>query len=660
MKSKITCLFLLFAAPLLHGQTAPTLMSYQGRVTDAAGVLIGNTSPVNRDVIFKLYTLSSGGTPIYAEKQSVTISGGEFSVLIGNGAAVSGIPGPGTRSLDAAINSVTYTNLYLGITVDDGTAAVDPEISPRQQMVSGAFAMRAKVAESVAGGAVTTSMLGDAQVSTVKIAAGAVNGSRIANNSISANHITDSVITAGKLDATSIGVWTPTGSSVYRSTGNVGIGETNPGFPLNFGTQALGQRISLWGNSGNNYGFGIQNSLLQIHTSSSNSDVAFGFGSSASFNETMRIKGNGNVGIGTSAPAEKLVVAGTAQANRLYSNGVVRARGGDYGANGINAGFSFDSNGDADGGMFSGSDGNLQFYTNATERLRLGSTGNVGIGNSSPNAKLAIGNNLGGTARSSILTTNAGALGTATNSELLLASFGCTTGNFTSLGISAYRTTAGTDWQTSSMILAMNVDDIKRQPGYLAFGPAGIGINTPTPTFPLHILGGTSATYTYGYLNSWVPTGKYTGAGTYGIYAQERIVASEFNAISDSRLKTGVTPILESDAMEFVNKVSAVKYHWKDGDDKGLKYGFIAQDLVKAGFNNMVGTTADPEMEEETDASGFTSPAGARLNVSYEMATPMLLVAIKQLKDEADVRETRIEELEDRLEKLEQLIQAGN
>lgn len=660
MKSKFNFLFLLLAAPVLHGQVTPSLMSYQGRVTDAAGVLIGNSTPVNRTVTFKLYTQSSAGTPIYAETQMVTISGGEFSVLIGNGAGVSGFPGPPSRSLDAAINSITYTNLYLGITVDDGTAAVDLEISPRQQMVSGAFALRAKVAESVAGSAITTTMLGDAQVSTVKIAAGAVDGSRIANNTITAGNIANNVITAGKLDTGTIGIWTPVGSSVWRN-GNVGIGEANPGFPLNFGS-TLGDKIALWGNTGATYGFGIQGNLLQIHTSGSSADVAFGHGTSAAMTETMRVKGTGNVGIGTSSPAEKLVVAGTAQADRLYSNGVVRARGGDYGANSTNTGFSFDGNGDSTGGMFSGAAGTLQFYTSANERLRISSTGNVGIGNTSPNAKLTIGNNFGTTAHSSTLTTHAGTLGTTNGNELLLSSFGCATGsgNNSSLTVSAYRNT-GTDWNSASMVLQMNVDNSIRPTGHhLAFGRNGIGINNVAPTFPLHISGGTSATYTYGFLNKTFPTGaNYTGTATYSLFAQHRIVAEEFNAISDSRLKTGVTPILESDAMEFVNKVSAVKYHWKDGEDKGLKYGFIAQDLVKAGFNHMVGSTADPKMKEETDASGFTSPAGARFNVSYEMATPILLVAIKQLKDEADGREARIDELEERLEKLERLIQAG-
>lgn len=93
--------------------------------------------------------------------------------------------------------------------------------------------------------------------------------------------------------------------------GNVGIGTSAPGFPLSM-SNAFGDKIALWGNSGNSSGFGIQSNLLQIHTDSSAGDIGFGYGSSAAMTETMRIKGNGNVGIGIASPASKLDVNGNA------------------------------------------------------------------------------------------------------------------------------------------------------------------------------------------------------------------------------------------------------------------------------------------------------------------------------------------------------------
>jgi hypothetical protein len=90
---------------------------------------------------------------------------------------------------------------------------------------------------------------------------------------------------------------------------NVGIGTTAPGFPLNF-PNTVGDKISLFGNSGAHYGFGVQGSLLQIHSAGIGDDVAFGYGSSSAFTERMRIKGNGNIGIGNSDPSYKLDING--------------------------------------------------------------------------------------------------------------------------------------------------------------------------------------------------------------------------------------------------------------------------------------------------------------------------------------------------------------
>jgi Head domain of trimeric autotransporter adhesin/Chaperone of endosialidase len=107
--------------------------------------------------------------------------------------------------------------------------------------------------------------------------------------------------------------WTNNGTNIYNTNaGNVGIGTTVPRAPLSFST-AVGQKISLWddGNvGGDNYGIGIQGGLLQIHTYTINDDIVLGYGSSASLIERMRIKGNGNVGIGNIDPAFRLDITG--------------------------------------------------------------------------------------------------------------------------------------------------------------------------------------------------------------------------------------------------------------------------------------------------------------------------------------------------------------
>jgi microcystin-dependent protein/outer membrane murein-binding lipoprotein Lpp len=208
MNASLITLSLLLGASLAIAQTptVPTLMSYQGRVTDTAGVLIGNTTAVNRSVTFRLYTASTGGNAIWAEVQTATISGGEFSVLVGNGTGLSGFSGPSApavqpyKTLSDIINTATTSSLYLGLTVDDGNpSTVDSEISPRQQIVSAAFSMRSRVAETVANASVTSSMISDGAVTTNTILAGAVNNAKIADLSVNTAKLADATITTAKI-----------------------------------------------------------------------------------------------------------------------------------------------------------------------------------------------------------------------------------------------------------------------------------------------------------------------------------------------------------------------------------------------------------------------------------------------------------------------------
>ena len=196
-----------------HAATAvPDAISFQGRALTATGALMGAGTPVNRTVTFRIWDHPSNSLVtnlLYSEQQVVTIAEGEFSVLIGTGTATAGTPltysetekGLPTVKISDAFGGVTR---YLGVTIDDGTEAVDNEISPRQQFVTSTYAMRAKVAEGVDGSAITTALLANNSVTTSQVGDAAITNSKLAPNAVTATQIVDATITTAKLADASV------------------------------------------------------------------------------------------------------------------------------------------------------------------------------------------------------------------------------------------------------------------------------------------------------------------------------------------------------------------------------------------------------------------------------------------------------------------------
>jgi len=168
----------------------------------------------------------------------------------------------------------------------------------------------------------------------------------------------------------------------------LGIGTTAPSAPLDVvgsgtvaqlesdSSQVLLQFINT--GSGNYEGIGSTGNRISVFTNNS---------------ERLSIDNSGNVGLGTTAPSYKMHVAGTAYAETYYSlNG--------YGSNGNNL-IDFDS-----------SSNYCVINTNGSERIRIDSSGNVGIGDAAPDGKLSIagvtGTNFGDTTSLGVEVTGAG------------------------------------------------------------------------------------------------------------------------------------------------------------------------------------------------------------------------------------------------------------
>jgi hypothetical protein len=113
-----------------------------------------------------------------------------------------------------------------------------------------------------------------------------------------------------------------------------------------------------------------------------------------------------------------------------------------------------------------------------------------------------------------------------------------------------------------------------------------VGIGTTSPAVPLHVASSVSQYVSiYGYLNQNQAQGNY-GAYTnvyYSIQTDGRIRAPEFNAISDVRIKKGISNLNSKKQLSDLNRLRVVNYSYIDQLANGnkSKTGFIAQEVEK-------------------------------------------------------------------------------
>jgi len=185
MLGRIAKMFLIglavcFLTAAFAAAQAPTTISYQGRLTDAAGDPLTDP-PV---VFFYIYAAATGGAPLYTSP-AMNIhpdANGVFTVELGPFAA----------------NVFDGSKRYLGIKV-----GADAEMTPRQILTAAPYSL-------------ATNDIADNSVTSAKIAGGAVTNSDLAGNSVTTSNIVDGTIGNGDISASAA-------IAISKISGNAGV-----------------------------------------------------------------------------------------------------------------------------------------------------------------------------------------------------------------------------------------------------------------------------------------------------------------------------------------------------------------------------------------------------------------------------------------------------
>jgi hypothetical protein len=366
----------------------------------------------------------------------------------------------------------------------------------------------------------------------------------------------------------------------------------------------------------------------------------------------------GNVGVGTSSPGGKLDVRpaanniaqiSSASHNTLtgLSAALVFSRGND-GATGLAAAFGWNNGGLAIAGRegLAFATGGTSSYSATVERMRIDTSGNVGIGTSSPGFKLDVSSSVTnsvrivGTGSRTLYSYNdGGGVGWATgsgtsytnmfyldpvNNALHFYTSGSeraridSSGNFfigrtsiqAGLGGSLFvgdDRQIGFDGGSGSVYIRGNV-------GGWATGMYAIGSSGTFLGGFGFLGGGNSATY------YWVGTA-YNGTGVLLNYG-----STSWSTLSDEREKN-IHGVIEN-ALDKIVQFDGIYYNYKsDAEGTRHRVGFSAQ-KVQAAFPEAV-----EEVQREADNP---SEETKRLTLSATDIVPLLVQAIKELKTELD------------------------
>ncbi len=199
-----------------------------------------------------------------------------------------------------------------------------------------------------------------------------------------------------------------------QGDGNVGIGTNSAHAPLQFSNTGGNRKIVLKENFNNDHefvGLGVNNNSLRYQVPDQTASHLFYAASNPGNSQLlMEIKGNGNVGIDVSSPANRLDIKDNNTRSGFHPTGLPLYVTGNLGdaSNGIEfryydatQGIGFGkttiyaagSNANQDIGLAAkGTTGSAKLVTNGIARMFVTGAGNVGIGTATPNAPLQFAN----------------------------------------------------------------------------------------------------------------------------------------------------------------------------------------------------------------------------------------------------------------------------
>ena len=437
---------------------------------------------------------------------------------------------------------------------------------------------------------------------------------------------------------------------IIDNTGNVSIGSLAPYSPLTFNS-TFGEKISMYGSAAANFGFGVQSGLFQIHSDNIAGDIGIGTGSSSSFNEVVRIKGSGYVGIGNTAPTAKLHIESSdgsgfpqLRINQANAGDYVRARLTNANTNTNNRYWDVAAFIDA---TLNSSD-RLNFYNSTgLDVLSLAGDGRVGVGTLNPQVKLHVYNGSSGQPSPfspfvvegstntyiNILSPNLNETGILFGKANNAASGGIV---YNSSGVPS--TPNGFQFRVNGNQTVANLTSAGNMGigmGALSSGRLTLA-QTPSTDFPLWL-----------YLINASGNGEYhwqMGIGAnpnYRLYftalngAVSFIDATSCNyvSISDKKYKKDIHSIRS--VLPKLMELNPVSYKMKEQLTDELTYGFLAQELQKV----------FPDAVKTFDKSGA-------LGISYTHLIPLTVSAIQEQQKIIENQQAQIDELKKLVDQL--------